>query len=63
MKEKKKNSQPYTDQSFRDCSQMVQGVKKVLSLKSVTLMKLGTVIPHDEKIQKIDKSCDTLDFF
>ena len=42
---------------------MVQGVKKVLSLKSVTLMKLGTVIPHDEKIQKIDKSCDTLDFF
>ena len=28
----------------------------------VTLMKLGTVIPHDEKIQKIDKSCDTLEF-
>ena len=51
------------DGLFWGCSQIGEGGgKKAPALKSVihpTMMKLGTVIPYLEKIQKIYESRDT----
>ena len=53
---------PFRMGLFGGCSRMGGG-KKAPSLKSVThprLMRLGTVIPYLQKIQKIQKSYGTL---
>ena len=49
---------------FRGCSRMGEGGGQKASLPKIcdtyaTIMKLGTVIPYLEKIQKIYESLDT----
>ena len=63
---KKTNLNPIQDVLFQGCSQMRgRGGGKKVTLPEIyhthpTMMKLGTVIPYQKKIQKIYESRDTL---